>query len=288
MQQPQSIYGIIGFPLTYTLSPVMHNTAFKELGVNSIYKAFPLKEEDVDDFLKELKEDHNPIFGLNVTVPYKEKAVQYLDVMTPFVERAMAVNTIVINKQRQLVGYNTDAAGFMAHLSELKFDVKGKNIAILGAGGSTRAILTVLCMMPERPASIRIYNRTASRLNGLLDDLQSRVDLSIVEPIYNINDLDLQIIDVLINATSIGLKKTDPCLVDEEAIHPNMLVYDLIYNPQETLLLKIAKEKGAKVSNGLGMLYYQGVLSLQHWAQVQLSETIKRKMRQSLEKALLK
>ena len=286
MATEKTTYGIIGYPLKLSLSPLMHNTAFKELGVDAVYKILPLKEDQLPDFFSELHEKTSTIFGLNVTVPYKEKVISYLDVLSPFVEKAMAVNTIVINKERRLIGYNTDGAGFLSHLAELKFDPKGKRVAMLGAGGTARAILAVLCLLPNRPDSIKIYNRTPENLDRLIEDLSSRIDLSIVETVNSIDDLNIELADFLINTTSLGMKEGDSCLINEELFHSNLLVYDVIYNPAETKLLKVAKRRGAKTMNGLGMLFYQGVLAFQHWANVQLDEHIKSKMRESLIKGL--
>ncbi len=280
------VYGIIGYPVTHSLSPAMHNAAFKELGVDAIYKLFPLKEEDLDGFFEKLRDRSSPIFGLNVTTPYNERAVSYLDTITPLAQRIMAVNTIVITHDRKLIGYNTDAPGFLSHLAELQFNTRDKKIALAGAGGSARAILGVLCMIPERPVSIKIYNRGTQRLNELLRDLATRMDTSLIEPVMTIDDLDIPEADLLINATSVGLRQDDPCLIDEGLLRPSLLVYDLIYNPAETELLKMARRRGARTANGLGMLYYQGVLGLQHWANVQLDDRVKHVMRQALEEGL--
>ncbi|MBI5024019.1 MAG: shikimate dehydrogenase [Candidatus Omnitrophica bacterium] len=286
MDAQSAVYGIIGYPVAHSLSPLMHNTAFKELGVDAVYKLFPLKENELDIFFAELRKPSSPIFGLNVTVPYKEAVLEYLDNIAPLAQKIMAVNTIVINKERKLLGYNTDAPGFLAHLVELQFNTRDKKIAIMGSGGSARAILAVLCMIPERPDSIKIYNRTPERLDNLLEDLSARIDTSIAEPVASVDDLDIPGADLLINTTSVGLKPEDPGLVDEELLHRELLVYDLVYNPPLTPLLKMAKARGARVANGLGMLYYQGVLAFQHWANVLLDDDIKFKMRQALEKGV--
>ena len=284
MDAQSAVYGIIGYPVAHSLSPLMHNTAFKELGVDAVYKLFPLKKNELDIFFTELRKPSSPVFGLNVTVPYKEAVLEYLDNITPLAQKIMAVNTIVINKERKLLGYNTDAPGFLAHLVELQFNTRDKRIAIMGSGGSARAILAVLCMIPERPDSIKIYNRTPQRLDNLLEDLSARIDTSIVQPVASIDDLDIPEADLLINTTSVGLKPEDPSLVDVDLIHRKLLVYDLIYNPPMTPLLKTARAGGARVANGLGMLYYQGVLAFQRWANVLLDDDIKLKMRQALEK----
>lgn len=287
MSTPKSIYGIIGFPLEHSLSPVMHNAAFQELGVDAEYKLFPLQEEELGDFFADLREKGSPVFGLNVTVPYKETVIKYLDVISPFALKVNAVNTIVISPDRSLTGFNTDGPGFLTHLTELGFNTGGKRIAILGAGGTTRAIIAVLCLLPERPQSIRIYNRTRENLDDLLADLRKRLDVSIVQAVDSIDDLGIGQADLLINTTPVGLKANDPGLIDENLLHKGLFVYDVIYNPAETQLLKMAKKKGAKVSNGLGMLFFQGVLALHHWSEMELDDDVRQVMRESLKKASL-
>ena len=286
MSERMTTYGIIGYPLGHSLSPLMHNAAFKNLGVEATYTTFPLEKEQLDDFIKDVRKEDSSIFGFNVTVPYKEEIIGRLDSLSPLAEKLNAVNTVVINSERKLVCYNTDAPGFMTHLNEIKFNTMGKRIAILGAGGSARAIIGTLCMVPDRPESIRVYNRTSSRLETLLSDLGSRMDTSLVEPVMHEDDLNIELCDCLINTTSLGLKEDDPCLVDPQSLHSNMLVYDLIYNPERTALLKMAEDVGAQAVNGLGMLFYQGVLALQHWANVQLDDEVKIVMREALEKAV--
>lgn len=285
--EKKSVYGIIGNPVAHSLSPVMHNTAFRALDVEATYKLFPLEEHELDDFFDDLKKDGSPIFGLNVTVPYKEKVLSYVDSLSPLAQKLGAINTIVVNRERKLIGYNTDAPGFISHLGELQFNTEGKRIAILGSGGSCRAILGTLCMIPERPEGIRIYNRTTSRLTELMNDLGERIDLSIVEPVNSVDDLNIELADLLINTTSVGLKAEDPILVEEDMLHSSLLVYDLIYRPRATELLRMAQDIGAQTANGLNMLFYQGVLSLQHWANMELPEEVKLEMRQAIEQELL-
>jgi shikimate dehydrogenase len=286
MEEQISTYGLIGFPLEHSLSPLMHNAAFAALELDATYRLFPLKEEEFKDFFDRLKDEHSPIFGLNVTVPYKEKVIPYLDSVNPYVQKIKAVNTIVVSKKRRLQGFNTDGPGFLAHIKELGFDVAQKRIAILGAGGAARAVLSSLCLLMPGPRDISIYDNEIDKADHLVRDLSDQMNLSIVRVARAIDDLDIDKADLLINATPVGLKNSDPCLIDEDLLHPRLMVYDLIYNPQETALLKMAKNKGAKVSNGLGMLFFQGVLAFQHWAGVQLPPQIKNKMRYALEQGL--
>jgi len=280
------IYGLIGYPVGHSLSPLMHNTAFRELKVDAEYRLFPLKEEELKGFFEDLKRKDSPIFGLNVTIPYKEKVLKFLDTVSPFAEKVQAVNTIVISKKRWLTGYNTDGPGFLTHLTEMAVHPEGKRISILGAGGAARAIVSVLCILPERPVSIRIFDIDKKKTTGLLNDLGQRMNVSIVQKAESIDDLNIELADILINTTPVGMKNEDPCLISPDILHSRLFVYDVIYNPSETKLLQLAKSKKAKTANGLGMLFYQGVLAFQHWADVQLPEPIKKKMRTSLVKGL--
>ncbi len=279
-----AIYGIVGFPLKHTLSPLMHNAAFKALKVNAVYKTFELKDdEELKLFFEDLKEENNPIFGLNITVPYKEKVLKYVDTLDPFAQKVGAVNTLLITHQRKIHGLNTDGAGFLSHLVELKFDLKDKRIAIMGAGGTTRSILSILCMINPRPASVKLYNRTLSNAMALVNDLGQRMDTSIIEVVDSIDDLNIELADCLVNTTSVGLNGEETIMVDPANFHPDMLVYDVIYNPAQTALLKAAKLKGAKTANGLAMLYYQGVLAFNCWAGMEIGEKYKKIMRKTLE-----
>lgn len=283
MTENITTYGLIGYPLDHSLSPCMHNTAFRALDIEAIYELFPLKEEEVEHFVRNLKDEKSHIFGINVTVPYKEKVIPFLDALSPFAEKVGAVNTIIVDDEKKLIGHNTDGPGFWTHLTELEVDPKGSRVAILGAGGAARAIISMLCLIDQKPSSIKLYDLDSEKAHVLVEDLKQRIDLSIVDVVHCLDDLDIELADILINATPIGLKETDPCLVDPDLLHENLFVYDLIYNPKETLLLKMAKEKGAKVSNGLGMLFYQGVLAFEHWAGHELMPAVREQMRMSLE-----
>jgi shikimate dehydrogenase len=284
--EPPAIYGIIGNPLAHSLSPVMLNTAFNALKVNAVYKLFPLTDhQELKLFMEDLKEENNPVFGLNVTVPYKQDVLEYLDSIDPLAEKIGAVNTLVIDQQRKIRGYNTDGAGFLSHLTELNFDPSGKRIAILGAGGTTRAIMGVLCLLPKGPERIVIYNRTISHAQALVEEIGKNIKTDIVAIVDEPEDLNIELADLLINTTNVGMNEDDPFLIDPESLHKDMLVYDVIYSPLETKLLAQARLKKARTANGLGMLYFQGLLAFGHWSGVELDERVKKLMRKSLETA---
>lgn len=283
--EPPAIYGIIGNPLAHSLSPVMQNTAFNALKVNAVYKLFPLADqEELKLFMEDLKEENNPIFGLNVTVPYKEDVLAYLDSIDPLAEKIGAVNTLVIDHQRKIRGFNTDGPGFLSHLTELGFDPGGKRVAVLGAGGTARAITSVLCLLPNRPDRITLYNRTRSNAESLVEEIGKKIDTGIVSVVDEPEDLNIELADLLINTTNVGMNAIDPLMIDPATLHKDMLVYDVIYSPAETKLLVQARLKKARTANGLGMLFYQGVLAFWHWSEVELDAETKKLMRRSLEK----
>ena len=284
--EPPAIYGIIGNPVAHSLSPVMHNAAFKALKVNAVYKSFPLvDQEELKLFMEDLKEADNPIFGLNVTVPYKEDVLPYLDTIDPLAEKIGAVNTLVIDHQRKIRGFNTDGPGFLSHLTELNFDLRDKRIAILGAGCTARAIITVLCLLPMAPERITLYNRTRANADVWLRKLVKKSIPDIVTIVDEPEDLNIELADLLINTTRVGMNENDPLLIEPGSLHKDMLVYDVIYSPLETKLLAQARLKNAQTANGLGMLFYQCFLAIWHWSDVELDESVKKIMRKSLEKA---
>lgn len=255
------IYGLMGYPVSHSLSPLMHNAAFSYLKINAQYKLFPLKEKEIGPFLKGAK--CNNIFGLNVTVPYKEKVTPFLDSISCEARLIGAVNTIKFSGSK-LLGFNTDGEGFLTHLREdLAFNPKGKNIAIIGAGGAARAISVYLSKV--RPQLLSIYDIDRPKLSALVNHLKANFKDVNIKLANSIKELDIRGADLLVNATPIGMKETDPCLIDKKFIHKRMLVYDLIYEPKQTKLLNAAKHKGARISNGLGMLLYQGTIAFEIW-----------------------
>jgi len=286
MKSEQKRFGLIGFPLGHSLSPVMHNTAFEGMGIEASYELFPLEQEKLDDFFIDLKKRSSSIAGLNVTIPHKENVIKYLDTLSPFAQKVMAVNTIAITAERKLGGDNTDGPGFLTHLTELGVVTGNKRIAVIGAGGAARGIISVLCLVPERPESIRIYDIDGIRAQNLIADLGGRMDVGPVMICEGIEELNIEVSDILINATPVGMKSSDPLLVDPKLIHPGLFVYDLIYNPARTKLLEVAESRGAQTSNGLGMLFYQGILAFQHWTNLELEYTIKNKVWEKLNEAL--
>jgi len=254
-------YGLIGLPLKHSLSPLMHNAAFAALKINALYRLFELKPEELENFFGALKGKN--IHGLNVTVPYKEKVFGFLDKVSDEAKIIGAVNTIRVSRGL-LEGFNTDGQGFIKSLKEdLGFKPQKKAAIILGAGGASRALSVYLCK--ESPGSITIYDLDGDKASKLTGYLKENFKGIAVNQAVSIEELQLGKADLLVNATPIGLKETDPCVVDPDLLGRDILVYDLIYNPKETKLLKAAKARGIRASNGLGMLLYQGMAAFEIW-----------------------
>ncbi len=269
----QQIYGVLGYPAKHSLSPLMHNAAFKALGINAEYKIFEVEPQGLEKFIRSLYRQN--ISGINITIPYKEKVVPFLDSISLEAGLIGAVNTIKVSENK-LEGFNTDGEGFLRHISEVfDFDPRGKIIALIGAGGAAKAVSVYLCK--NTPKSIAIYDIEKAKVSALIEHLKKSCEGVDFYEANSIGELNIQGSDLLVNATPIGMKETDPRLVEPKFLHKDLLVYDLIYNPQETKLLKSAKEKGARTSNGLGMLMYQGMISFEIWTGKKASKDVMEK-----------
>lgn len=270
------LYGLVGFSIKHSLSPYMHNAAFSKLKIKAKYELFELQAEQLEDFLNNLEK--NNIRGFNVTIPYKEKVLPYLDIKSPGVREIGAVNTVVV-KDGKLKGFNTDFAGFSRHLKELK--VKPKKVAIIGAGGAAKAVCFALGK--SKVEEICIYDINAFKSLSLVSHFKDMFSETKFLAVARIEEFNLGNKDLLVNASPVGMRPDDSCLIEDEMFHKNLFVYDLIYNPAETKLLAKAKKAGIRFSNGLGMLLYQGVLSFEHFTGKKAPVEI---MRAALEKGV--
>lgn len=254
------IVGIIGDPVEHSLSPVMHNAAFKHLNMNFAYIPFHVKPEQLSQAIKGMRA--LGMIGLNVTVPHKIEVMEYLDEISSAAAAIGAVNTIYI-KDNRLIGDNTDGQGFIRALIEDEgITIAGKSVVILGAGGSARAI--GYSLLKEGISRLIFCNRTISRAEEMARSFQS---MSVFVAGMGIEDSREEITqtDIIINTTSIGMKQGDPLLIDPSLIKKGQVVYDIIYSPPETPLLQWAKARGARAINGLGMLVHQGALAFELW-----------------------
>lgn len=259
MTAKPKLYGLVGFPIQHSLSPCMHNAAFSKLKIKAKYKLFELKADQLRNFLSSLKGKN--IRGFNVTYPYKEEILGFLSSKSYGVKEIGAANTVVVDNTGRLKGFNTDYLGFAAHLKELK--VKPKRVAVIGAGGASKAVCFALARM--KVAELCIYDIDKFKALSLFKKLNSNFPKTKLNVVNRIEDLEIQNKDLLINASPVGMRPSDPCLVNPDDLHPGLFVYDLVYNPLETKLISLARGHNLNFSNGLGMLLYQGVFAFKHF-----------------------
>ena len=242
---------VIGNPIQHSLSPELHSFWINENKINASYEKKFLEKEGVKEIIKDLK--NNLIEGLNVTVPYKNLVIQYLDELTPEAERTQSVNTVYM-RDKKIVGHNTDIAGFELAMRYAKYDVSGKKVLIVGAGGVAPSIIHALLKM--KCNEIFIMNRTkekAEEIKTIFTQIQ-------VENWGEKVDFDL-----IINTTSIGLKN-DKLNLDLNVT--NKMFFDLIYNPIKTPFLEKAEKDGNRIENGLMMFIYQAHQSFVIWNKI--------------------
>ena len=263
------IYGIIGYPVEHSFSPRMHNAAFSELKMDARYLAFPVKPEQVQQALEGIRVLN--ISGINVTVPHKSSVIPYLDEVTPLAQKLGAVNTI-LNVDGRLSGTNTDISGFVRSLGALKFSPKNKNVAVLGAGGSARAVLAGLA--DAGASRILIHNRTAGHAESLVTEFSHNfpeTQLTAVS-LQTVQDSNL---DLLVNTTTVGMESDESPLDLSQCVKIEH-VLDLIYSPAKTRLLRQAEELGIPAVNGSGMLLYQGCDAFTFWTGKPAPENVMR------------
>lgn len=257
----RKIVGIIGYPLGHTISPAMHNAAFQHLGMNYEYVPFEVNPGDLEEAVGGFRALH--VAGFNVTIPHKETILPLLDEVTKLAKIIGAVNAVE-NQEGTLVGYNTDGPGFIESLTEdAGLKPKGKKAVVLGAGGAGRAVATLLAENSVK--SLTIVDIEENKSRELAEYLGSYFSTECHAVSINSTALQttLDKADLLVNATPIGMHpKIDASpLPDNIKLNRDLLVYDLVYNPSETKLLKLAKAAGVRTCSGLGMLVRQGALA---------------------------
>lgn len=257
-----SVYGIIGDPVEHTLSPGMHNAAFKKLGLDNIYVPFNVKAEELESAINGAYS--LGIKGLNVTIPHKTEVVKYLDYLDIAAGLIGAVNTVEFG-ENGAVGHNTDGIGAVRAIEEVS-PVKDKKIMILGAGGAARAISFQLLLSGAR--KIVISNRTIEKASELKEDLVEKLEQDVKVTDLGVElENELKDSDVLINTTPVGMYPniSQKPLVTSNMMHKDLIVNDIVYNPLKTGLLVEAEKAGAKTITGVKMLMYQGVESFKIW-----------------------
>lgn len=256
--------GLIGYPLGHSISPVFQQAAFDHLGLDVRYELWETWRENLSEVVQGIRSDDK--LGANVTVPYKEDVIALLDELDGIAKDIGAVNTIV-KKGNKLAGYNTDAGGFLRALKEQGgFDPQGKAVTMIGAGGVARAIGFIL--IKSDIESLTLFDIDFDRAERLASDLKAK-EITVLKTDASATYKEaVSSSDLLINCTPIGMKHSpseDRSPVAEELISPESLVYDVVYNPLKTPLIKSAEKVGARALGGLSMLVYQGVLAFELW-----------------------
>ena len=243
------VYGVIGFPIKHSLSPVFQNALIKYAGLNAVYLAFEVKPEDLKKAIEGFKA--TGIRGINVTVPHKEIIIELLEEVDPIAEEIGAVNTVKFENGKAK-GFNTDWIGFIRALKHLVPELKEKKVLVLGAGGASKAVIYGLI---REGAKVFLWNRTKEKALKL----KEKFKLEVVDRPEDV----LEKVEIIVNTTTVGLKENDPQIFDYGLIKKEHTVVDIIY--KETKLIKRAKEVGAKHQDGLPMLLYQGIESFKIW-----------------------
>ncbi|MDM8538435.1 shikimate dehydrogenase [Desulfobacterales bacterium HSG17] len=267
------LYCVFGNPVSHSLSPLMHNSAFNHTGQNSVYLAF--KIEDIEAGISAIRTFN--VKGISITIPHKVSIIPYIDELDPAARKIGAVNTVV-NRDGKLWGYNSDCLGAVAALED-KTAIAGKKTAIVGAGGAARAIGFGV---QEKGGKIIILNRSADKGRLLAKDLNAQFC-----PLEDFNSAEY---DILINTTPVGMTPNTnsmpikPSSLKSDMIVPGMTVMDIIYNPLETKLIKHAAACGCKTIDGLSMFVYQGAFQFELWTGKKAPLDI---MKQTVKQALM-
>lgn len=274
-----NLTGVIGYPLDKTLSPAIQNAAFKAKGINWCYVPLKVAAQDLEPALRGLQS--LGFKGINVTMPYKEHVIPFLDEIASYAQLAGAVNTIHFENSK-MIGYNTDGRGFLHALErDGHFKPEGKSAVILGAGGAARSIAVILAL--NHIGSLTIVNRTLEKAQRLVDSLKEKFSRCELKSLNFNGDLPkiIDSTDLIVNSTPVGWQ--GELVIDPKMFHSAHLVADLVYVPEETKLLSEAKARGAKILPGKLMLLYQGAASWEIWTKAQAPLEA---MKQALDKAL--
>ena len=256
------LYGILGNPVHHSLSPLIHNALFEKLKINAVYMAFQVEENFLGLAFEGMRA--MGLRGANITIPFKEEAVDFIDEIPEDVDRCVGAINTVVNRKGQLYGYNTDGTGFLVALKEeLGFNPEAKKILVLGAGGAARGV--VFALARAHAAEIIIHNRTMDRAEGLSEYVSGHFPETEIDVIPDLGLVHERKPDLVVNATSFGMKEKEGSPFDLKSLTQKTSIYDLIYAPLETPFLKQAKKLGLPCANGLGMLAAQAALSFELW-----------------------
>ena len=254
---------VVAKPIKHSISPFIHNTAFEKTVVNGVYLAWEIGAEDLEATVANIR--RYDMFGINLSMPYKQEVIQYLDELAPSARLIGAVNTVV-NENGTLIGYNTDGKGFFKSLPS--FDIQGKKMTILGAGGAATAIIAQAAL--DQAEEIFVFTRhtsyadTVSKMVAISRQTKSKIQVLNLEDSALLQEKITQS-DLLVNGTSLGMDGESLPLVESIQLPAKILVADVIYKPFETPFLKWARSQKVEAVNGLGMLLYQAAEAFELW-----------------------
>jgi shikimate dehydrogenase len=265
---------VFGDPVAHSLSPQMHQPALDASDIDASYVRLLIQPDELKEALRLLPQQK--FIGTNVTIPHKAAVVSQMHDLTPVARRAGIVNTVLVDEDNgQLIGHSTDGPGFERAIREcFATDLSDLRILILGAGGGAGRAVAVQCAM-ERCERLVLVNRTAEKAQALAAELDEFFhDARVSGPVDRLEAVpwtedalahQMDNIDLIVNATSLGMKRTDDALLPRRLIQPHHLIYDMVYSPPRTRLIADAEDVGARAANGLSMLLWQGALSYEFW-----------------------
>lgn len=254
---------VVANPIKHSISPFIHNSAFETTNTNGVYLAWEVDEAELAETVANIR--RYQMYGINLSMPYKERVIPYLDQLSEEACLIGAVNTVV-NREGTLIGYNTDGKGFFKSLPSFK--ISRKRMVLLGAGGAAKAILAQAILDGVSQISVFVRSSSMEKKRPYLEKLQNatgfRVDLFALEDVQELQDSITQA-DLLVNATSVGMDGVSQPIPTSIVLPEKLLVADVIYQPFETPFLKWARNQGNQSINGLGMLLYQAAEAFQLW-----------------------
>ena len=254
---------VVANPIKHSISPFIHNSAFQATETNGVYLAWEVKATDLSETVANIRRYR--MFGINLSMPYKEQVIPYLDQLSEEARLIGAVNTVV-NQEGTLIGYNTDGKGFFKSLPSFK--ISRKRLVLLGAGGAAKAILAQAILDGVSQISVFVRSSSIEKTRPYLEKIQNatgfRVDLFALEDVQDLQD-SITKADLLVNATSVGMDGSSQPIPTSIVLPEKLLVADVIYQPFETPFLKWARNQGNQSINGLGMLLYQAAEAFELW-----------------------
>ena len=257
------IVGVIGDPVQHSRSPQMHNAAIVERKLDYVYVPFHVRSGELREAIEGFKALN--VLGVNVTIPHKQTVMPILDDVSHEATLIGAANTLIFCDGR-VSGDNTDAQGFLRAMTEEGIDIPvGGSAVVLGAGGAARAVVVALAL--SGLGLITVANRTGWKAIQFEKNLAtiSETEISAVDLASNQLNSAIRSADLLVNTTSVGMQETDQLLIDPDSLNPGTIVYEIVYTPPETPLLRVAREKGCQTIGGIGMLVHQGAIAFEKW-----------------------